>query len=684
MALANPPIDIRRFQDIVDEAKKKIPAYFDGWTDHNVSDPGVTFIELFAWMTEMILYQTNQMPDRHYYKLMELFGMKRRGAEAASAPVTFWLSNPLQFPLTIPAGTEVATTQTETEASIVFSTVEALHLTIPTLRYVVVGTKKEDEEQFRLLADLQQQEQTSFEGKEEALFQSPTPQTTDGFYLGFTNDLSNHLLGLNMVCKHAGGAGARNQRPPFVWETAVSHNDWSECTLDHDSTNAFNKTGDMSIHVPEMNKRIITISKISYEAFWLRVRPRAASHDKSSVYAVSPFVKSIKPSCLGGTAAAMHGEKRPRELLGYSDGSPGQTFVLQSTPILLPLAENEKLEVVRLNSENEQWEYRENFHDSKPDSKHFGLDAITGELRLGPAIQQRDAKDDTQRTYHFGAVPPRDAALYFTSYRSGGGHIGNVRAGRLNTLKTSIPYVGKVSNREPAVGGKDMDSLAEMMMKAPQHLNARQRAVTGEDFEYLAKQTPGSDVARVKCLQTQSTDAAGRVNASAGGVHLLVIPTVPKDVVTGRIAPHFLEISGEQIKAIRTHLEPYQLLAVGLNIRDPHYHWVSARVKVHPTPGYRLSQVRSRIIDTLNRFLNPIMGWRDENGWPFGRDLYDADVYLALRDLPEIMSIKEVNLYEVDGVSGLPQHEQPLKRVSVYTSGVVASGIHEVVFDTLA
>ena len=72
MALANPPIDIRRFQDIVDEAKKKIPAYFDGWTDHNVSDPGVTFIELFAWMTEMILYQTNQMPDRHYLNIMKL------------------------------------------------------------------------------------------------------------------------------------------------------------------------------------------------------------------------------------------------------------------------------------------------------------------------------------------------------------------------------------------------------------------------------------------------------------------------------------------------------------------------------------------------------------------------------------------------------------------------------------
>ncbi|MCA9994225.1 MAG: putative baseplate assembly protein [Anaerolineales bacterium] len=680
MALANPPIDIRRFQDIVDEAKKKIPAYFDGWTDHNVSDPGVTFIELFAWMTEMILYQTNQMPDRHYFKLMELFGMRRRGAEAASAPVTFWLSNPLQLPLTIPAGTEVATTQTETEASIVFSTVEALHLTIPTLRYVMVGTKKEEEEQFRLVADLQQQGQPSFEGKEmEALFQSSVPQTSDGFYLGFTSDLSNHLIGFHVECQHARGAGARNQRPPFKWETAVSHDDWRECTLDHDGTNAFNKTGDMSIHVPEMSKRTMN----GYEAYWLRVIPRPASDQNASIYTTSPLVKAIAAHCLGGTVLALHGEKRPRELLGYSDGSPGQIFGLQGTPILLPLAANEKLEVVRLHGEKEQWECQDNFNDSQPDSQHFTLDAITGELRLGPAIQQRDAREETQRMHHFGAVPPRDAALYFTSYRTGGGRIGNVRTGMLNTLKTSIPYVAKVSNREPAVGGKDMDTLAEMMMQAPRHLNARQRAVTAEDFEYLAQQAVGSDVARVKCFQPQPFDATTeRVSAGVGEVHLLVIPTVPENVVAGRITPNFFEVNTRQINAIRAHLEPYRLLTVRLNIHQPQYHWVSARVTIRPNPSYRPAQVRSRVIETLNRYLNPVIGWRDKTGWPFGRHLYDADVYLALRELPEVLSVREVDLYDVNGQSGLPQHEQPLKRIVVFNNGVIASGIHDVVFDT--
>jgi predicted phage baseplate assembly protein len=66
MALLPPKLDDRHFQDIVDEAKKRIPQYCKEWTDHNVSDPGVTLIELFAWMTDIILYRMNRVPDLHY------------------------------------------------------------------------------------------------------------------------------------------------------------------------------------------------------------------------------------------------------------------------------------------------------------------------------------------------------------------------------------------------------------------------------------------------------------------------------------------------------------------------------------------------------------------------------------------------------------------------------------------
>ena len=64
MPLPEPILDDLRFQrDLVDEARRRIIRYCPEWTDYNVSDPGITLIELFAWMTEMTLFRLNQVPE---------------------------------------------------------------------------------------------------------------------------------------------------------------------------------------------------------------------------------------------------------------------------------------------------------------------------------------------------------------------------------------------------------------------------------------------------------------------------------------------------------------------------------------------------------------------------------------------------------------------------------------------
>ena len=76
MTLPTPRLDDRTFQDLVDEAKRRIPRLAPEWTDHNVSDPGVALIELFAYMTDQLLYRVNRVPDRHYVKFLELIGLR--------------------------------------------------------------------------------------------------------------------------------------------------------------------------------------------------------------------------------------------------------------------------------------------------------------------------------------------------------------------------------------------------------------------------------------------------------------------------------------------------------------------------------------------------------------------------------------------------------------------------------
>ena len=94
MSLPVTNLDDRKFQDIVDEAKRLIPQLCPEWTNHNVSDPGVALIELFAWMTEMTLFRLNQVPDVFYTQMLNLLGFEPFPATAARADLTFWLSAP--------------------------------------------------------------------------------------------------------------------------------------------------------------------------------------------------------------------------------------------------------------------------------------------------------------------------------------------------------------------------------------------------------------------------------------------------------------------------------------------------------------------------------------------------------------------------------------------------------------
>ena len=92
MPLPVPDLDDRSFQDLVNEARRRIPLYCPEWTDHNLSDPGITLIELFAWMTEVLIYRLNKVPEKNYVKFLELLGVRLAPATAASAEVTFRLT----------------------------------------------------------------------------------------------------------------------------------------------------------------------------------------------------------------------------------------------------------------------------------------------------------------------------------------------------------------------------------------------------------------------------------------------------------------------------------------------------------------------------------------------------------------------------------------------------------------
>src|SRR5205085_11737127 len=134
MALPVPNLDDRRFQDLVDDAKRLVQQKCPTWTNHNVSDPGVTLVETFAWMTDQLLYRLNRVPDRNYVKFLELLGVTLFEPATARVEMSFRLSSHQPVPVRVPAGSVVSTVRAPGQPAIPFATAGALVILPPASR----------------------------------------------------------------------------------------------------------------------------------------------------------------------------------------------------------------------------------------------------------------------------------------------------------------------------------------------------------------------------------------------------------------------------------------------------------------------------------------------------------------------------------------------------------------------
>src|SRR3954470_16049513 len=116
-----PKLDDRTFNDIVEEAISMIPRYAPEWTNHNPSDPGITLIELAAWMTDLLIYRLNQVPEKNYVAFLNLLGIKLRAPRAAKALVRFALVEG-SSKVRVPRGTQISTPQATEEHTVTFET----------------------------------------------------------------------------------------------------------------------------------------------------------------------------------------------------------------------------------------------------------------------------------------------------------------------------------------------------------------------------------------------------------------------------------------------------------------------------------------------------------------------------------------------------------------------------------
>jgi predicted phage baseplate assembly protein len=619
MSLPAPDLDDRRFQDIVDEAKRRINRLCPDWTDHNVSDPGVALIELFAWMTEMTLYRLNQVPDRLYVKFLELVGVELFSAVPARADLLFRLTAAREEIVRVPAGTQVSTERRDDEAPIVFLTDSELRIRPPKLMACLTHTGDRYADHW---------EELRREAASVQLF--PTLQVDEAVYFGLAESAAGNLLRLD-VTTGPEGAGVDPRRPPRVWE-AWDGTAWKNVRILDDTSAGFNSTGEVTLLLPMRHEALAIGSK---RAFWIRcrlVRPVEGQPD----YTNPPILEQLSAVALGGAVPAHHAEPAPAELLGTSNGRPGQVFQVRRVPVL-PRRFDETVRVVLPRHERtgepeeQEWTEVADLSDAEADDRVFTWSGANGEIRFGPRVLDRAG-----RVWQHGAIPPIDAQIYVTGYRFGGGRRGNVPADRLTVLHTSIPFVSGVTNLDPSTGGVDAETVENAKVRGPMLLRGGRRAVTAEDVERLTLDAAPS-VARARCLPPDNPAEPAR---------LLVVPRV--DVAPENLTLDDLALTEELEETIKAYLEPRRLLTMRLRIDAPRYQGVKVVAEVRAAPGVRTETVRERAERALYEYLNPLTGGPSGQGWPFDTDLRLGDVYGVLHGSFGVQGVEAVHFFSAD------------------------------------
>ncbi len=662
MSLPAPNLDTRSFQDIVDDSKRQIGLRCPEWTDHNVSDPGITLIEQFAYMTEMTLFRMNQVPERNYIKFLEMIGVSLEMPEAARTDLRFRISRYIRDEegaeaneLTLFGGRTVASTmRTETEEAIEFVTDADIRMVRPKLSHTFALPAPDNDEGLKEALGARIYNEKALKDGSFQIF-GAVPKQNEAMYFGFENDINGNLIALEVGALTAAATGLNESYPAQVWEVWTL-NGWERLEIDNDSTFGFNRSGTVELAFPRnLDQRLIGGKR----AYWARVRytvdrhdlpPRGSDYSGPDPYQKSPEITSLAAMTIGGTAPASNATVVVGELVGLSDGLPGQVFRTRYNPVLrLGLEETVVVGAIGEDPTDleswTRWERVEDFSESTANDRHFTFDELTGEIAFGPVVQQPDG---TTRAH--GSVPEKGLSIALTSYRIGGGVQGNVRENKVRTLKAAYPYITDVRNPRPATGGRDQETLEHAKLRAREYIKTRNRAVTAEDFEVLAaKGSPG--VGRARCVQPLIHPGSD-VDIKPGTVKVLIVPAMSRDTMVPQ--PADLRVDRRTIDEVYAFLDERRLLTTVLNVGEPEYVFVSVDIKLVADPRADAEQVARRVQEQLNLYLHPLFGGPQGAGWPFRRALTLADVYAQVGAVRGVAFLLDAKIF----VSRIANYEE--------------------------
>ena len=676
MPLPSPILDDRSYQQLRDELIRRIPVYAPEWTDRNASDPGITLIELFAFLGENLLFRFNQIPDATKLAFLRLLKIPLRPAASSRAMVTLQNTDPSGAAVLVPLGTEMRAGSVPFQS---LTEVSAWPLEITAMAKIVApAPDAPDSKEFAQAAidargGIKIGEQAAYyisqvvPGDPSALDAAPVDfsianlpvdyqKSVDGtiwvavrstkatdltklegglISLGFVPDPDVPSMEQVDPCPGL----AADSGDEMIWQASTGIIDnqglptFTTIKVEGDTTRGLAGQGSVQLRLPEdvTTLGVFALTDIDRAGtdsfppeiedadlaatviFWLRAMRRNPARPLGKVLFIGINATEVAQMIMA-----------PAEFVGTGNAQASQLYSLVHKPVIDGTT---RIQVEEASGWTD-WETVAGFEDSTEDSRHYVLDPEAGTITFGNGVR--------------GRAPQIGERIRALEYRYGGGAEGNVAAKAI----AKVIGVGNVtvSNPLPAAGGAPGESVADGLERVPAEFRRHDRAVTESDFQELALATPGAGVGRAECLAL--FDPRTKIDDAAGVVTVVVWPR--EDVKH----PNAPRPDRTLITQVCKWLDARRLVTTELNVIPPTYKKIAVSVGLQAKPGYGIEAVRRWVELVIRQYLAPLPPYGPSGGgWPLGRAVYGPELEAAALQVEGVQFIECLRLAVWDDAS---------------------------------
>lgn len=651
-------LDDRQFDDLVVEAKARLEQSLPELAGLSPGDPLYYLVDLFAHLTDQLIYRTNLIPERQRQIYLNLMAIPRRPVQPSKGMICLDLEGKSAIvPKLVKKETALSAKQTP------FVTEHEVLVTPLKIRLLVKRQVEADlTELLDLYPDLNPQQITTFMPVEltpgqDAINTNGT--IDDSLYLALhvaknlskpeplkkvREALAGKILNIGLIPQRDLSAAmiTRPQPRALEWTVAWCRRDNQEGLLKcdylplqllEDSSNGGRQTGIVRLRLPEAESLLAPETPPDPSDAGMGNLPPALPADITQESLIC-WIRLRTPhndldfSYLAVNATGISGQGIEKDiLLGIGNGEANQRLQLAQDDV--------DTQSLRLEVERKQqflpWYPVPHFAASGADDPVYRIDPANGLIVFGDGVN--------------GRRPANGARIRAAMLRYGGGKGGNLPADSITTLNSPIAGI-KVRHEYPTWGGIEEESVADAEQRIAAFLRHRNRAVTEQDFIELTLSNPLNPVARAALLPgfhpgREFTDIRGNV---PGIVSLLVLPPVRED---GR----FPKPNAGLLSDVHHYLSERMLLGTELFVLSPQFIPVALTASFESVDPNQSITVTQQVDRALRDYLWPLTpGGLLGEGWQFGRSVEASELYTAIARVSGVRAIYDIQLYaEVDG-----------------------------------